>query len=74
MSIEYINRIAIMKNTSAMRLTIIAFIAALLAAIRVNQKLVSRYEHNPTPSQPINIWTKFEDVTENSVKSVESDK
>jgi hypothetical protein len=47
--------IAIIKKTSAILFIIIAFNAALLANIRVYQKLINKYEHNPTPSQPINI-------------------
>jgi hypothetical protein len=31
-----------------------ALIAALLANILVNQKLINKYEHKPTPSQPRN--------------------
>jgi len=31
-----------------------AFNAALLAKILVNQKLINKYEHKPTPSQPTN--------------------
>jgi hypothetical protein len=39
---------------SPILLIIIAFIADLLACILVNQKLIKRYEHKPTPSQPMN--------------------
>jgi hypothetical protein len=51
-----------------------AFIAALLACILVNQKLIKRYEHNPTPSQPINNCNKLFAVTKTSIKNVNSDK
>jgi hypothetical protein len=33
------------------------------AAILVNQKLTSKYEHTPTPSQPTNINKKLFAVT-----------
>src|SRR5512136_2824087 len=42
---------------SPTRLTMKAFLAALLLASFSNQKPISRYEHNPTPSQPTNIIT-----------------
>jgi hypothetical protein len=51
-----------------------AFIAALLAASLVVQKLISKNEHKPTPSQPINIWIKLSSVTNISIKKVNSDK
>jgi hypothetical protein len=35
--------------------TNIAFIAALFAKILKYQKLINKYEDNPTPSHPINI-------------------
>lgn len=37
--------------------TTIAFIAALFAWIRVNQKFINKNEHSPTPSHPINTCT-----------------
>jgi len=40
------------KKTSAILLTTIAFNAAFVAFIRVYQKLINKYEHKPTPSQP----------------------
>ena len=38
-------------------LTTIAFIAALLAWILVNQKFINKKEHSPTPSQPMKTCT-----------------
>ena len=54
--------------------TSIAFIAALLAWIRVNQKLISKNEDKPTPSQPTNICKKLLLVTNISIKKVNNDK
>lgn len=43
------------KNTASETLFIIkAFKAALLAKIRIYQKFINKYEHKPTPSQPMN--------------------
>lgn len=42
------------NKKSLIRLTIKAFIPLLTASIRVYQKLISKYEHKPTPSQPKN--------------------
>ena len=65
---------AIMKNTSAIRLTIIAFTAALTANILVYQKLIGEKEHKPTPSQPIKSCRKLSEVTKNNVKNPDKDK
>lgn len=54
--------------------TSMAFIAALLAWIRVNQKLISKKDDKPTPSQPTNICKKLLLVTKISIKKVNSDK
>jgi len=51
-----------------------ALIADLLAASLVNQKLIRRYEANPTPSQPTNICKKLSAVTRISIKKVNKDK
>jgi hypothetical protein len=59
LNFKNIKTIANKKNTSAIRFIIIAFNAALLANKRVNQKLINKYEHKPTPSHPINICTKY---------------
>jgi len=66
--------IAKIKKTSAILLIIIAFKAALLAKKRVNQKFIKRYEHKPTPSQPINICKKLSAETKINIQNVESDK
>jgi hypothetical protein len=63
-----------MKNTSAILFIIIAFKAALLANILVNQKFINKYEHKPTPSQPTNNCIKLDDVTNISIKKVNKDK
>jgi len=47
--------IANKKNTSAILLRTKAFTAAFTAKKRLYQKLISKKEHKPTPSQPINI-------------------
>jgi len=51
-----------------------AFIADLLACTRVNQKLINKYEHNPTPSQPTNKTNKLSAVTKSTIKKVKEDK
>lgn len=67
-------QILINNITSAILLIIIAFKAALLAKIRVNQKLISKYEQRPTPSQPINNCIRLSELTNKSMKKVKSDK
>jgi len=57
-----------------MRLTIIAFKAALLAGNRVNQKLINKKEHKPTPSQPINNCTKLSALTKINIKKLNNNK
>jgi hypothetical protein len=47
-------QIAHNMKLSPIRLITIALIPALLADKRVDQKLISKKEHKPTPSQPIN--------------------
>ncbi len=68
-----ITRIAKSKPKSPTRFTIIAFIAALLACIRVFQKLISKKEHKPTPSQPKNSCKKLLEVTNIIIKKVNKD-
>jgi len=51
-----------------------AFIAALFACIRVNQKLINKYDDNPTPSQPKNIWIKVPLVTKITIQKVNNNK
>jgi len=55
-------------------LTIIALIADLLACILVNQKLISKYEAKPMPSQPKNIISKLSAVINNNIKNVNNDR
>src|SRR6185312_3027573 len=59
---------------SPIRFIIIALIAALLAWIRVNQKLINKYEQSPTPSHPTNICNKLFAVTKINIKNVNNDK
>ena len=49
-----IANIASVKPKSPTRLTMNAFLPAWLALFLRNQKLISRYEQRPTPSQPRN--------------------
>lgn len=65
---------AAIKLISPTRLTIIAFKAALLACKRVYQKLIKRYEHKPTPSQPKNKINKLVPETNNNIKVVKRPK
>ncbi len=53
-----------------MRLNIIALSAAFEAGILVDQKLINKKEHIPTPSQPNSKTHKFEDVTRTTIKNV----
>ena len=64
----------IVNAKSAILLTIKALIAALLACIRVYQKLIKRQEQSPTPSQPRNKIRKLSPVTNINIKKVNSDK
>jgi hypothetical protein len=48
--------------------------ADLLAWIRVCQKLMSKKEAKPIPSQPKNITTKLSAVTKTSMKPVNSER
>jgi hypothetical protein len=51
-----------------------AFIADLLAWIRVCQKLINKKDANPIPSHPKNITTKLSAVTKKSMNPVKSDR
>jgi len=62
------------RKISAILFINIALTAALFARIRVYQKLMSKYEHNPTPSHPINMVTKLSLMTKKIIKQVKSDK
>ena len=66
--------IPIVNAKSATLLTTNAFIADLLACIRVCQKLIKRYEHKPTPSHPKNSKTKFSPVIKINIKNVKSER
>jgi len=68
-----ITRIAKSNPKSPIRFTTIALIAALLACIRVFQKLISKNEHKPTPSQPKNSCKKLLEVTNIIIKKVNKD-
>jgi hypothetical protein len=47
--------------------------ADLLAEILVNQKLISKYEQIPTPSQPTNKWNRLEEVTRRIMKKTNNE-
>jgi hypothetical protein len=51
-----------------------AFIAALLACIRVYQKLINKYEQRPTPSQPIKSCNRLFPETRINIKNVKKDR
>jgi len=51
-----------------------AFKAALFASIRVYQKLISKKEHKPTPSQPMNNCIKLSEVTRIIIKKVNKER
>ena len=38
------------------------------------EKLISKYDDNPTPSHPTNIWRKLPAVTRINIKKVNNDK
>lgn len=61
------------KPKSPILLTINAFIAALLAFVRVNQKLINKYEQIPTPSHPKNKTKKLLDNTRINIKRLNKD-
>jgi len=42
--------------------------------MRPYQKLINKYEHNPTPSHPTNICNKLSAVTKINIKKVKKDK
>jgi hypothetical protein len=48
--------------------------APLLAAIRLYQKLINKYEHTPTPSHPTNNCKKLSAVTSTTIKKVKNPK
>jgi hypothetical protein len=48
--------------------------AALTAATRVFQKLISKNEHKPTPSQPKNNIKKLFPVTNKIIKKVKRER
>lgn len=58
------------KPISPILLNMIAFSAAFDAEIRVDQKLISKNEQIPTPSQPNNNTQRLEEVTSISIKNV----
>jgi hypothetical protein len=70
----YNTNIAIAIATSPTLFTTIANIADLFACNLVNQKLINKYEHNPTPSHPINNCNILSDVTNINIKNVNNDK
>ena len=69
-----IKLIPVSKNRSPILLIINALVAALPAWARVCQKPISKYEHKPTPSHPINSTKKIQNETNNKIKNVNSEK
>ena len=63
----------IVKLKSLIRFIIMAFKADFIACILVYQKLISKYEHNPTPSQPKNNWIKLSAVIKINIKQVNNE-
>jgi len=74
LKVKKIAQIAKTKPRSPTLLTSIAFIADLPACILLYQKLISKNEAKPIPSQPKNINTKLSAVTKTSIKKVNKDK
>jgi hypothetical protein len=62
------------KKMSPIRLTITAFIAALLASARVNQKLISMKLIIPTPSHPTKRTKNELAETSTNMKNANNDK
>src|SRR5437667_10900780 len=54
---EIIQKMAIKKPRSPIRFITNALLAALLYSVFLNQYPISKYEHRPTPSQPMNMMT-----------------
>lgn len=73
-NVRKIIKIASNNPQSPILFNTIAFIAALPAEILVYQKLINKYEHKPTPSQPINSCKKLFDVININIKKVNNDK
>ena len=61
---------AVYKAKSPKRFTINAFNAEAFAWVRVNQKLISKYEARPTPSQPVKNCIKLPEVRSTNIKRV----
>ena len=76
MSVVILNNVAIASNRkmSPILLITIAFMAALFACSREYQKLISKYEHIPIPSQPKKRTTKLAAHTRTIIKKVNNDK
>lgn len=74
LKVKNTSAIANANPTSPTRLTIIAFIAALPVLILLNQKLISKKDAKPIPSQPKNMMTKLSAVTSSNIKKVNKDK
>jgi len=58
---------------SLILLTINAFNPLEIASTRVYQKLINKYEHKPTPSQPKNNCNKLSPVTNKSINTVKKE-
>jgi len=64
---------AAIKALSPIRFNTIAFNAAFVAEIRVCQKLISKKEQIPIPSQPTNRTIKLSLATKINIKKVNKD-
>ena len=58
-----------MKPQSPTRLVTNAFLPAVAALSRSCQKLIRRYEHVPTPSQPRKVTSRLEPSTSISMEN-----
>lgn len=69
-----IKTIPVKIKKSPIRLTSMAFKADFNAGRRVFQKLINKYEHKPTPSQPKNKTIKLSEVTRINIKKTNKHK
>ena len=74
LNIKKIKQIPNARPQSPIRFITIALKADLFAKIRCDQKLINKYEDNPTPSQPKNNWIKLPEVNKITIKKVNKDK
>jgi hypothetical protein len=58
-----------MNPKSPTRFVMKAFLPATAAELRSNQNEINKYEHRPTPSQPMNVSRKLEPSTSTSIEA-----